>query len=453
MTNICFISNFYLTYLWSTVSKSLNHKGFNIFWIVSNKHYYNYLLKEGVNENNLLYINREYVNKTADPVDNFQINELIYGDRVLNHEKKNGLAFLTNIQKPIYDFIAKNSISTIIGELTWAHELLVHRITKRRKELNCTFLCPAVTRIPNKRFVFFLDERQSQILELNKLPAEEIKSDSDFFKVEKPAYLQNNNKIISKNRSVKSRISKALRFLTGEKFDPKDPALIRSQWTRFKVRTLEECNKEAYRLFVKTTPFNEVSNSSYILFALHKQPEASVDVIGRYYENQRQVILNFWRILPPNWKIIIKEHTNAIGDRSIDFYNDLKSFPNIILVEAQTDSHELINRAQAVVSISGTIAYEAALLGKPSIILAPVFFRSLSFCKYISWRDIENINDLESFISEIKNKKDNRKEFSNYLLQNSFEGLMTDPYSMPQVLSEENISSLTTAIEIAVKNI
>ncbi|MFD2520280.1 hypothetical protein [Emticicia soli] len=450
MKNICFISNFYFTYLWHDVSKVLQTKGFRVFWIVSNKSYHNFLIQAGVKEENILYINRGYISKPNQPVDDFQINELIYGDRVLRLEKVDAVNYLTNIQKPIYDFLLKNSVSTVLGELTWAHELLINRITRKRTELKCRFICPAVTRIPNKRFVFFKDDRQSEILEIDNNETINLES---IFKVEKPAYLKNNDLILNKKRSLKSRFNKALRFLTGKDFDPNDPGLIRSGWNRFKIRSSEELNKETYRAFIRPISLSTFNDEHpYILYTLHKQPEASIDVVGRYYEDQKQTILNFWRILPPNWKLVVKEHSNAIGDRDVKFYKELTQFPNIILANANLDSYELIKKSKLVVSISGTIAYESALMGYPSIVLSPVFFRRLNYCKHISLSEIENITNIEDLISEIKNSEDNRLEFCKYIMKNSFNGTISDPNATPHVLEQENVNNLANAIEIAVKS-
>ena len=62
-----------------------------------------------------------------------------------------------------------------------------------------------------------------------------------------------------------------------------------------------------------------------MVYTLHKQPEASVDIVGRYYDNQYTNIQNIWRILPDDWCLVVKEHTNAIGDRPLSFLKKLKS--------------------------------------------------------------------------------------------------------------------------------
>ena len=56
---------------------------------------------------------------------------------------------------------------------------------------------------------------------------------------------------------------------------------------------------------------------------MQKQPEATTDVKGMYYSNQYENIKMIWNVLPEKFNLIIKEHPNCIGDRSLSFYKNL----------------------------------------------------------------------------------------------------------------------------------
>ena len=102
--SICFIANYSKTYLFHEIAQSLIEKGEKICWITVNLELYDFLCKEYGKEKVLL-INRDNIDQSYPVVDEFKINELVYGDRVLRHEFQNGIRFLTNIQRPIYDFL------------------------------------------------------------------------------------------------------------------------------------------------------------------------------------------------------------------------------------------------------------------------------------------------------------------------------------------------------------
>ena len=49
---------------------------------------------------------------------------------------------------------------------------------------------------------------------------------------------------------------------------------------------------------------------------------------------------------------------------------------------------------------------------------------------------------MADLIDEIKSQNDNRLAFSNYLLQNTFEGYISDQVTDPTVMNDDNIEQL-----------
>ena len=437
--NICFLSNYTKTYLFDAVAADLVKRGFKTYWIAVNQKLNDFLVEKHGSDRVLL-INRTNVGKEEEPVDDFKINELIYGDRVLRHDATSGAKFLTNIQRPIYDFLKKNDIELVMGEITWAHEILTFRICEKRKELNCTFLNPHVIRIPDSRFAFFTDERQSKILEIGK--SVEIAA---ALEAKKPDYLAINDKKVKKAASFAGRIDKVKRFITDENMEANDPTLLTNTRKRLEVRTREEWNKETYKS-VERVPFDTEKFGDYVFLGLHKQPEASVDVFGRYYEDQFQNIMNLWRALPQGWNLLIKEHTNAIGDRAKDFYEKIQSLPGVFLIDEKTNSYPVIENARLVVTVTGTIGYEAGLMRIPAATFAPCFFNGLSTCRQISLEDLAN-SDLKKIAEDLAAQPDNRLEISKFLMSNSFVGKFYDPITSATVLEAENVRNISQAIE------
>ncbi len=434
---VCFMANFSKTYFFDAIARELEKADFEIVWIVVNEQLRNFLCKH-YSEEKVLYLNRDWMQSDGAPVGEFKINELVFGDRVLRHEAANGIRFLTNIQQPIYDFLKKHQVKTVFGETTWAHEVLVHRMTRRLPDLGCRYLCPHVVRIPNGRFAFFMDEHQSEILEAPFRERDSHEICDSIFELKKPDYLVINDKKMKKNRSFSGRLSRAKRFFTSENIDKNDPTLITNKETQFRSRAGEEWRKETYRS-VKRIDFEDIKNTNYVFVGLHKQPEASIDVFGRYYEDQLVNIKNIWRALPHGWQLIVKEHTNAVGDRSLAFYRELDALPNLHFVHESTNSWALINQAKLVVTVTGTIAYEAALMQVPSLTLAPTFFNRMNYCRQITWNELNDCADLNLLCEELKSEEDNRLEFCQYLSRNSFEGTFSDPNANPKIMEKENV--------------
>ncbi|UOB19421.1 hypothetical protein [Abyssalbus ytuae] len=444
MKNICFIANYYKTGVFIEIAKGLMQYGLRPYWIVPNfKQYIS--LKTHFHEDRLLYIGKKEVlaSKTEAREFDLKINELIHGDRVLRYEsEKWKFKYLAKLKDLYYVFIEKNQIQFIFGELTWAHELVAYRLTLQAVNLNCEYLNPHTIRIPNRRFAFFSDEFQSKIKEVNVELA--TPASTRIINLEKPSYLALNNKILNNKRTIEYNLTKLKNFIFRTNQDSNDPTLYNSAFTLFKIRTKEIYNRIVFKNFVKETKIEELpQNKSFILFTLHKQPEASIDVIGRYYENQLELITNIWRILPQEYILLVKEHSNAIGDRSVSFYKKVKSLKNVILIEHREDSHKILEKTEAVFTVSGTIAYEAALKGIYAYTFAPTFFNKLNACRKVSWSTYRNIKSFKEL--SISTKNDNRIKFSDWLFSNSFEGIMSDAFSDPRCMEKENILKLVNA--------
>src|SRR5690606_34307589 len=115
------------------IGQEIQKQGGKVYWIVLNKKLYNYLLPIYGSEQ-LILINKEIGSINNKKIGEYKLNELVFVDRALKYYGNWGYDFLKNIQKPIYDFIKDNSISFIFGETTYAHEVLIHRITRDKKE-------------------------------------------------------------------------------------------------------------------------------------------------------------------------------------------------------------------------------------------------------------------------------------------------------------------------------
>ena len=444
--NVAFVSNYYKTEFFSEIAKRLREEGVGVYWFSVNSRI-DARLREDYPAESVLYLGKGYKDKRSEKVGEFKLNELIHGDRALRHYQGWATDYLVNIQKPVYEFIRRNEIGLVLGEITWAHELLIHRICSQQKELGSRYLNLHTVRIPNGRFAFFEDEFQSKIHEVAPSaagPLQAVPSEAGCaFKVEKPAYLAMNDKALRKSRSVAERLKKIKRFITEENIDPDDPTLIPDRWIRFKVRAAEEVNRELYRL-VKKTPFEEVKGRKYVYVALHKQPEASIDVMGRYYDDQLLNITNLWRIVPDDWLVVVKEHTNAIGDRGPGFYRALKRLRNVVLVDELADSYDLIKQSELVATVTGTVAYEAALMGKRSITFAPAFFNRFGLCRNVGVETLRDAGNIQALLASFSD--DGVEAASREILEQSFEGVIGDTFANPGCIEKGNIDKIAKAI-------
>lgn len=107
----------------------------------------------------------------------------------------------------------------------------------------------------------------------------------------------------------------------------------------------------------------------YVLFGLHRQPESSIDVWAPFFSNQMWVIELLSRSIPPSHRLLVKIHKSDISRYPQALLDRMRSFPGVELVRPFADSRQFIEQADLVIVIQGTMGLEAALLGRPVILL------------------------------------------------------------------------------------
>lgn len=133
------------------------------------------------------------------------------------------------------------------------------------------------------------------------------------------------------------------------------------------------------------------------------------------------------------------------GSRSLEYYREIKKLYNVQLMSPNSDSHEIIRNAEAVITIVGTTAWEGLLYEKPVVALGPLcygFFDLLYNCP--------DIAGLPSILSmAIRTFRPNQGLLLKLIwaaLEGSHAGVWGDPLSSPSISRPENIDKIAHAI-------
>jgi hypothetical protein len=433
MKQIAFVSNYYKTEFFFSVSRYLEKSGISVFWIVTSKYWLRFLRSKKVRLDRVLYLPRSIAKNKFRPLVDLNVNEIIYSDRALRYDPDFAEDYLFSIQKPVYNFLKNNDISFVFGEMTWGHEILINRLCRSFSDIKAEYLKPHTIRIPNGRFAFFRDEYEEEIYRIGE--------SADFscswvYNQNKPDYFHKNNELNSFLGRVKRFPRKFASMFSPAKNDREDPCQRRNKFSFIIGKAKEELYYYLYYLFVKRIGVSDLPKMFWVYY-MHKQPEASIDVLGRYYEDQFKNIESLAKKLPDECWLLVKEHPNAVGDRSPFFYRKVSALNRVIVVDERVDSHFLIDRSEITATVSGTVAYEAALMNKKAILFSKVFF-----------------SRLENVVS-IKESNDDKKisidEFKEMILINSFEGVISDSLSDPSCMDIVNVEKVGAAFECVIK--
>lgn len=140
--------------------------------------------------------------------------------------------------------------------------------------------------------------------------------------------------------------------------------------------------------------FQTPEHEKYIYMPLHLIPESTTFVKAPMYINELSVIEAVSKSLPINWKLYVKEHQSMIGERQIEFYKKINKFHNVKLVKSNfyRDPKPWIEKSLGVVTITGSSAFEAAMLNKPAIVFGNVFYNVIPSIKVAnSFEELENL--------------------------------------------------------------
>lgn len=463
MSNICFTVLHHRTPFLHALSIELEKRGHNVFFLCPSPKWRDWLTAHGTKSCRIL---DQTASISSDPLSaaefatlldineaerksDLTLNSIILMDRLIREwDSTQATNYLIRLFELIKNFLKTNQISMVIGEATPANELLTSIVCD---QIGIPYHFPITVRIPDSRFAFFAGRLHRDFALRNNINADDRLVAKEWaegylstFKMRKPkpSYWHKNNKLPKlKARWIYSFFKTIIEEI---KYKNSDPTRFNLTWL-LRTRTLEVYN----RYCINRVAFHEISSDErFVLYPLHKQPESSVDVLGDYYSDQLNLIRQICRSLPAGYTLLVKEHSNAIGDRPLRFYREVSKLPNTKLISPTTDSFQLLQRAAVVVTISGTMAYEAGLLDRPAITFSDMFFSDLPSVRYCSSvRELPTIiNDLIRFTPQPQDEA-RKLTFLANLYINTFEGTFSDVDAYPEVLAEENIKNVCNAIE------
>jgi hypothetical protein len=176
--------------------------------------------------------------------------------------------------------------------------------------------------------------------------------------------------------------------------------------------------------FQKTLP-----SDKYAFFGMHYQPEALLLGPSKIYNDQLAVIRWISANMPINMKLVVKEYP-VVYWRKPEYYKKILELPNVVLIDRGFDSKEIINGSQFVVTICGTIGFEALLKGKNVVHIQNIFYQNFPNVYH-------NNNDIFAALFEANHNVFDTEKFDKYL------GVYQQALTQLSVAIPEDVGSLT----------
>jgi capsular polysaccharide export protein len=134
--------------------------------------------------------------------------------------------------------------------------------------------------------------------------------------------------------------------------------------------------------------------SRYIFVPFQVDVDSQILVYSPWIGNMRQfldILVAVANALPGDMMFVIKEHPSSSND-----YRDLHAHhPRKILFANANNTQQLIEHAQAVITINSTVGIEALMLGKPVITVGQAFYNIAGLVSHAS-----DVSELRSLIAQ-----------------------------------------------------
>lgn len=156
---------------------------------------------------------------------------------------------------------------------------------------------------------------------------------------------------------------------------------VASASKRFRYEMYDEEYSKKVSVFLKSLVrrYDRLENipetREIIFYPLHQEPEATLNYMSEYYSDQVATIENILKCLGPSQVLVVKEHPvdkGALLRRK--FWSLRERSSSLYYLPAELHGRQVLQRAERVVTLTSTVGWEAAVMGKQVIVLGEIFY-------------------------------------------------------------------------------
>ena len=283
------------------------------------------------------------------------------------------LGYLAVAVQAIEEFALARNVTAILGEATWGFELAAWLVAGK---LGIPHMNPARTRLPDDRFCL-VEALYGTLIEPTAPGEADFTAARAFYEewVNRPRPAFGLTLAGPGIAGIEWAWLKEMRQIAANAADERGDETIWPLRRRIVDRARRIPLERKVAKFLRSQP--PPPDDPYLLYCLHHQPEAAIDVMGAFNANQRNLIETLVRLLPATHRLHIRAHPAGLGDFPMRWWQELARTPGVVIVDPFTDIWPQMKGSSATVTVCGTVLFEAALLGVPALGLGSVHFSEL----------------------------------------------------------------------------
>lgn len=190
----------------------------------------------------------------------------------------------------------------------------------------------------------------------------------------------------------------------------------------------------------KVTRCNQ--EEKYIYFPLHYQPENTTAPAGDIFANQYLCVETVLKNTPEDVFVYVKEHPSQFMSQFLgqtsrirEFYNDLAKNKRVRLISIDENPFVVMKNAIAVMTVTGTVGWEAMCNRKPVVIFGSVWYEKYEgVLRVVDKQSAMKIND---FISQFKYDEHKLQAYLLAFAKKSIKAYHYRGYKLTSNVSEE----------------
>lgn len=368
--------------------QALKQAGFEVYWINSLRSGTQYLLDRYVSPAHVLdttgfnpsaYDLAECRRRLAklETGDGPRVHDIILMDRFLRKKSQDfAIKYLGHLERVVSAYLTVNHITLVTSGRDSALQILTMLVCRY---LDIPWVVPTRARVPQEMYGFCQRHDTEGLIRLREMTSEDRAWAENFLrsfetKALKPA-LKKSTRGLGDVMHLLPMHARAFAYELKKSLTDRG-----NDYARYTILSLirmylrRRINLLGYTL---SPPYTDPGKTPFCLYALHTQPESSIDVVGSYFSDQIALITFIARSLPVTHELYVKVHPSDVDGKSISFYQRIAQISGVRLISHGVDSRDLLQRASVVFALSGTIAYEAGLIGKPVVVFARNYFNAL----------------------------------------------------------------------------
>ena len=182
----------------------------------------------------------------------------------------------------------------------------------------------------------------------------------------------------------------------------------------------------------------------FVYFPVHVIDDFKIEALIPHCADQEFLIKLVADSLPQGYDVVLKEHPLSLGRNPVSMLRRLSRMRNVRLVHPETNSHELIQRAEAVTVISSTVGLEALMYDKPVMTMGKPFWSGYGVT--LDLESFREVRDAVPRLLEWKPDPERIREFFGGAMRSTYPGKpgLQDP-------SDENVRRIAGTLDAAAR--